>query len=288
MADTGTFKNVVLDKLCKVYQWNGLEVADAGYSTPCGITNNGTEIFQITNRIIANELETVNIKGTNVAAKSLDVRIANIEQIITPMLNAEYIEVSEQLEVKGDSFLRGDLDVTGNTTMTGNLNLSGILTGNESYFTILNSTDATISKSLDVGENATIENNLTVNETTTTKNLTVTDEMRLNIRATEGGSCSDVGLLATTTIGDLLACVSGKWKKQNYVEPKVPEKTTGTWRFVSSNCGNSRAPGHTIFIYRITGTESCEIGTKSYTYVPGKWNQGCGVNTSNTENYVCK
>ncbi|EPF5720257.1 hypothetical protein ACSTAT_001534 [Vibrio cholerae] len=282
VADTGTFKNVVLDKLCKVYQWNGSEVADAGISTPCGMTNNGTEIYQITNRVIANELESVNIKGSNINAKNLKVNIANIDQIITPILNAEYIEVSKQLEVKGNSFLRGDLLVTGNTTMNGNLDLSGVLSGGKSYFTELNSTDATISNNLKVDEttetkNLKVNNTLTATtanlSTTNATNLTVSDTMKVNKRATEGEACSDVGLLATTTTGDLLTCVSGKWKKQG--------ASVGTWVFKTKSCVKNTTHigliiGYPIEITNIDKIENygCAIGTRAYHKLGGCSYQG--------------
>lgn len=106
-ADNGTFKNVVLDKNCIVYEWNGTEVIDSGKLSPCGFTSNSsdpnnTEIYQVLENTISNKalIENTYVKKANAESidiKTLNVNILDVDNLVTPLINTDVLEVSKIL-----------------------------------------------------------------------------------------------------------------------------------------------------------------------------------------------
>lgn len=110
VADTGTFKSVVLDKECIVYEWNGLKVVDNGAVSPCGLTNDGSEVYQtiestMANTATFNEMYVTNGFVNKAMIKSLKVNLANIDNILTEKINVKNITVKDILDIKGDVYL---------------------------------------------------------------------------------------------------------------------------------------------------------------------------------------
>ena len=58
-----------LDKECTVYHWNGVSVVDSGTKSPCGMTNSGSEIVQVVENIISNNITTNSMKASNISSK---------------------------------------------------------------------------------------------------------------------------------------------------------------------------------------------------------------------------
>ncbi|MGY5673809.1 hypothetical protein [Vibrio cincinnatiensis] len=318
VADTGTFKNVLLDQNCIYYQWNGNEVVNSGTTRPCGISNDGSEVFQVvpnsynenihTDKLYSNTIHTKSLITETLSSNVLEALdrlktdiiesytangVINVNSDLT--LN-DLLRVNSNAYFNNNTYFNEDASFAKNINVTGDINTVGNVYGANLYATgevgsnsiqtnyvnttSLNTTDATIENNLTVN-GTTKTTNLKVNDTLTastanlsstkTTNLTVTDKMRVNKRATEGESCSDVGLLATTTIGELLACVSGKWKKQDF--------SFTVWAKDGSSCGY-RWQEYPISISTRSGF--CEIGAKGYRKVNSPY---CGDNYH--EYYVC-
>ncbi|HFG1882363.1 TPA: hypothetical protein ACGF2H_003598, partial [Vibrio cholerae] len=88
VADTGTFKNIALDKECIVYKWDGSKVVDSGKVAPCGMTNEGSELYQVISNIHSEGIETYDIKATTASFS-----ILNIEDIIAKSITTDHLDV---------------------------------------------------------------------------------------------------------------------------------------------------------------------------------------------------
>ena len=142
VADTGTFKNILLDKECKVYSWNGSNVIDSGLLSPCGTNNSTGEIYQVVENISSRQI-TTGILYADIAKFS----VANIENIVAGTISAttintinslktniieEYqagfgttfkdnVTIEDVLRVVGVSSFDSDVVVSGNTTFNGDV-----------------------------------------------------------------------------------------------------------------------------------------------------------------------
>tara|TARA_Y100001960_G_scaffold332700_1_gene434295 strand:+ start:19908 stop:21644 length:1737 start_codon:yes stop_codon:yes gene_type:complete len=170
-ADTGTFKNVVLDKECVVYEWNGSNIVDNGKRSPCGMTNNGSEIYQTVENSIANTA-TFN----ELYSETAEINVAKISEIQTALLNAEVVNIKTELKVEGESVFNGivnvnnDLKVSGKTTtkdltVTNNTNVKNLVaTGNSNLNNVtikdLTVTGETKLSTLSVSEDLIIEGDI--------------------------------------------------------------------------------------------------------------------------------
>jgi len=97
--NTGTFKNIVLDKTCTVYEWTGAAIVDSGKISPCGIVNGDSEIIQVIDNVIASratikdlksqDFETDNIVARNANISELNSSIAYIDHLVAKMVESE-------------------------------------------------------------------------------------------------------------------------------------------------------------------------------------------------------
>lgn len=117
VSDTGTFKNVVLDQTCKVYEWDSISKTVIESLTappsPCGMTNNGSEIYQTIENTRAKTGLFLSMKAANA-----DIKIANIDKIITPLINVDVINVANELNVNGVAGFKSAVKFEGKTTFS--------------------------------------------------------------------------------------------------------------------------------------------------------------------------
>jgi type II secretory pathway pseudopilin PulG len=167
-ADTGTFKNVVLDKECVVYEWNGSNIIDNGKRSPCGMTNNGTEIYQTVENTIANTAT-----FSELYAETAEINIAKISEIQTALLNAEVVNINKELKVDGESAFNGIVNVNNDLKVSGETKTKDLTVTNNTNVKNLVATGDTKLNNLTTTGNSNL-NNVTI------KNLTVTGDTKLN------------------------------------------------------------------------------------------------------------
>lgn len=175
LADTGTFKNITLDKSCIVYEWNGSNVVDSSSTSPCGITNSGTEIIQVVENTIAKTATVKDIyleKGfINIAETDLlSVRVSDINEIITTEINTEIALISNELNVDGVSILKNS-DINGLSDFNSQVSFNSIADFNSlSTF----KSDLSINQSTTI-KDVNVKNNLFAKNNLNTKNLIAND-----------------------------------------------------------------------------------------------------------------
>ncbi|EKO3892291.1 hypothetical protein P0F32_003488 [Vibrio metschnikovii] len=208
-ADSGTFKHVLLDKECVVYQWNGSTVKDLGETSPCGMFNGvDGEIYQIVDNTISNvavmnEAYINELNAETGKIKDLTVSVAKIDQIITPILNAEFVYISNQLQVSGKSFFDDEVEFRENVYFQTGTYFNGKMTAYD---------DVDVSKNLNVGTDLTVSGSSTMTGNASFNNdLTVKGSMILSKVITNGASCSPIGSIARDSSGKLYSCVGNKW-----------------------------------------------------------------------------
>lgn len=219
VADSGTFKNVVLDQECKVYGWNGSNVVDTGNTSPCGILNDGTDVIQVVDNIQSkkSEIGTLyagvahidNIFINNIIADTIESKFAYIED----KLKADVIESYNQskISINSDVNINKDFTISRNDS-TGNPNLfnvksKGLFENDVTIKNILKAEDNSyFSKNTYVAGDNIVTGDISTNQKVSANTLQIKG---INI---EGNSCTVNGELSRATNGSLLNCVSGIWK----------------------------------------------------------------------------
>ncbi len=272
VADTGTFKNILLDKQCIVYEWNGSNVIDNGKRSPCGITNNGSVIYQTVQNTIAKTATFSEIRGDQAYIdkaniNQLNVTIANIDEIITPLINTNALNVNGLLQVNGraifnngdaqfgeniyvekTSNLKGDLIVHEETTLIGDTNIEGVTN-------ILNN--------LIVQDNINITNGKLSTNNIETNNISIGNNLKINNIKNINDSCvKNNESLAINSNGVLLSCQNGKWTEPEALfAPDTIYTGSGTLICIGIN-----KPGYYI-AYTNYGTSSLYVNNlNSITY----------------------
>lgn len=268
VGDTGTFKNILLDKECIVYEWNGTNVIDNGKRSPCGTTNDGTMLYQAVENTIANtatflesRIELANIKEANINKASIEdltVNIANINEIVTPLINTNLLNVNGLLQVNGrslftngiaefgediyvdkDATINKDLLVYEETTLLGNTEIQG---------------ETNILNNLTVKDNLTVTNGALTTKNIESNNIIVNSKLKINSVKTVGSSCSSSSeSIAISNTGMLLSCQSGKWK-----EPEAIFTPEVVYEGAAKRCVNIDKKGYYI-AYTHYGTSSVYV-----------------------------
>lgn len=318
VVDTGTFKNVALDKECVVYEWDGTKVVDSGNVSPCGMTNDGTEVYQVIQNIRAKNIEAMNIK-----ASQANFYILNVDNLISKTITAEQLNAITELKTNlikeytagagitlEDNVTINDLlNVRSNVNVTGDINTGGNIYGANIYATgevgsnsirtnyitttNLNTTNANTT-------NLTAEGTTTLNGTTnlngtTHTNGTVNMNGRVNANeyiylgraVSEGAGCS-TGMISRTSNGTFVSCVNGVWKKNS----SSPKTVVRTGHFSSTNgyyngdktvhCASDEiivGGGGNCYVKNVPNLNTTRI-SRSYPSGNG-WTVGCVV----TQNY---
>lgn len=136
-VDGGTYNYVVLDQTCTVYQWNGTNVVDSGATSPCGMTQDGGEVYQVVDNNIANTsiLNEVFAEDANIndlSATNFYVEIASIENLTTGILNSDVTNISTELNVDGLSTFNNEVGFNEKVDFNEVVNLSNIVSRNAS------------------------------------------------------------------------------------------------------------------------------------------------------------
>ncbi len=224
---TGTFENILIDKECTVFEWDGNNVVDSTKTSPCGISQDSTEVYQIVDNIHANNGYYKNFYATDMNGEQ-----SNINNIVTDNISADSIMISNDLDVKGMATIN-KLEVVNQTNLN-NADIDRLSVSKESYF----GTNLTFKSDLEVNQNIDVSNLMTgvdiiTNHTTVNIELEALNEVKtdkyllLTQVQSEGGSCSSNGSLAKTSNGNALNCINGKWDKMG--SKTIPMGSISIW-----------------------------------------------------------
>ncbi|EPO3102694.1 shufflon system plasmid conjugative transfer pilus tip adhesin PilV [Vibrio cholerae] len=205
VADTGTFKNVLLDQNCIYYQWNGSEVVNSGTTKPCGISNDGSEVFQVVPNSYNENIHTDKLYSNTIHTKSL----------ITETLSSNVLEALDRLKTDliESSTLNAPIEVISD------LNIKEILRAESDFYVYNNAY---------VGGNQIVSGLIqSQGDIISDSKLISTDELELRKINTEGSICSVNGAISRLANGSLLSCVSGYW--QSTLKDSTPIGTVILW-----------------------------------------------------------
>jgi len=150
-GDTGTYENILLNKECIKYKYDGSNIVADGVS-PCGIINNGTEVYQVVENI-----NTAIITSQNGQFENLVVN-----EIVAKTVSAEYIEATKQIKshlIKTDTIQ----SATGNRVV---IDSHLTVTGRSIYApdVYLIAREGSFSKSLNVGNRLSVKGDISAND----------------------------------------------------------------------------------------------------------------------------
>lgn len=225
VADTGTFKNVVLDQECNVYSWTGNDVVDSGIKSPCGVLNQGGEVIQVVDNINSKEMTVHDVFIKNIYSNSITSEFAYIENklmvdIIDSNQNSNIViepssTFKDVVKIEDDLYTSGNLIVSSNINAQGNIHTNANLTSNSN----ITSTGHIISK----------------------------DTLLIEKIQTEGDYCSDKGSLSVTTNGTLLNCVNNNW--ESAIKDSTPIGSIQLWGSTSIPSGWLEMNGQSTAAY---------------------------------------
>lgn len=212
LADTGTFKSVVLDKECKVFGWNGTTVIDTGRVSPCGITKEDAtdEIVQVIDNIQSKESQI----GTLYAGEA-NINKLFINEIVAKKITSEVADITSQLRTDLISSYSAANLITfnSNITLREMVNMEKNLYVNNDVFVGRNNVVTGI---VNAGGGIISNGEINANE-----NINVN---KINV---EGASCTTLGAISRNTEGNILNCVNNIWTTT--VSNSVPVGTIIMW-----------------------------------------------------------
>ena len=189
----GVFESIKLNQLCKVFDWNN-GIVERHTKEPCGISKNGSYIYQVMPTIIAE-------KGV--------FKYVNIENIIATNITAKNVEINNKLTVNGITQLKGST----------NINVPDLNITSDTDINIHSKTNFKKPIRTEQGIenfNQIYNHGITTNiGATNTNELFVNNVLNINTITTEDSYCKRIGDVKRTNKGDLLSCVDNKWKKSD-------------------------------------------------------------------------
>ncbi len=244
---TGTFENILLEKQCKLFEYKSntqiVEELPNEFS-PCGMVNDGSEIYQV--------VETINIENgffKNFYATELDGEQSIVQNIITERISADYVTIANDLEILQKGFVN---DITINQTST----------VESAEFERLEVTGTSVFENdLTFEDELTINNDVVVNDLYTAMDvvtnyssadvrlealntLEAEDMLLLNQNQSIDGYCGYNGSLARSSDGSALNCINNKWIKMG--SDSVPIGSISIWAGNSIPSGWLECNGQTI------------------------------------------
>lgn len=191
VADSGTFKNVTLNKNCTLYNWNSTtkEMIDSGQTTPCGMINNGSEIIQVVDNTIANVGYISELQAEIVAINTANINTINaikitVDELTTNTLNTKTLNVL-------------NLIINGDSTFEGKVTFNQKVTFDED---IIAKQNVNVEGSLIVDGNVNVTGQINFKDTIIDGNLTVIGDSTLKGNTTSKGNSKVNGALTTTTL----------------------------------------------------------------------------------------
>lgn len=119
-VDYSTQKEILLDKLCIVYKYDGAQIIDSGEKAPCGIVKiDGTNtIYQLSNGIISNSGTIRNIYATDIVSEQVNTNFLNVKKDldVAGLATMTDVNVKNTLEVGGKAHMSKDLTVESRIT----------------------------------------------------------------------------------------------------------------------------------------------------------------------------
>ncbi len=231
VTDTGTFKNVLLDQDCVFYHWNGSEVVDTGTTRPCGMNNDGTEIYQVIPNISVQKLTSENSYATEMRTKNAysdELQSTNIfsdaittNGLISNKISADNLEAMYRLKTD----LIESYTENGTIEVGSQVKLKDLVDfENKAYF----SGEAYFNENVFMSKDSTIYGNLYASGNASSgTGIIQAERFSITDTQTEGNSCSTNGTLSKTSDGTLLNCVSKKWVKT--IQDSSPIGTVVLW-----------------------------------------------------------
>tara|TARA_Y100001960_G_scaffold322531_1_gene399184 strand:- start:6886 stop:8679 length:1794 start_codon:yes stop_codon:yes gene_type:complete len=257
-GDTGTFKNILLDKECIVFDFNGTNVIDTGIKSPCGTNQTTGEIFQVIDNISSkngyienfyvSNLSAYYIAITNIKAESITSKFAYIENklktdMIESFTNNGIITVNSKLTLKNLLKVENNVDITGNINATSgtinNLNAYNITNNNLTSNNVANLNKLNTSNTTTINGEFISKNKATFHNGGTFNRRIIGNEfIQLNNWVAENSACYPNGVISRTSTGKLLSCVNGYWRGSSF-SPSV--------RIVTGNATAFRWPSKTVY-----------------------------------------
>lgn len=225
VADTGTFKNILLDQNCIYYQWNGNEIVDSGMTKPCGISNDGSEIFQVV----------PNSYNENIHADKLYSNTIHTKSLITETISSDLLEALDRLktDIIESSTLNAPIEILSDLT------IKEILRAENDFY---------VSNNAYVGGNQIVSGLIQAQgDIISDARIVSTEELELKKINSEGSSCSTNGSISRLADGSLLSCVSGKW--QSTLKDSTPIGTIMLWGSTSIPSGWVEMKGQSTASY---------------------------------------
>lgn len=114
-VDYTTQKEILLDKLCIVYKYDGSQIIDTGEKAPCGIVKlDGTDtVYQLSNGIVSESGTIRNIYATDIVSEQVNTNFLNVKKDldVAGLTTTNDIKVKNSLDVAGKSHMAGQLTV---------------------------------------------------------------------------------------------------------------------------------------------------------------------------------
>ncbi len=216
LADTGTFKNILLEKECSIFEYNGLEVIDTGKTSPCGLNNSTGDIFQVVDNISSFDGHINNFYSTKINTKELYVK-----NIITETITSKYAYIQDELKTDLISSYTSSVPIN----VTSDMTLKEILRAEKDIYVY---GDTYIAKSAIITGGVQAKQNIQTNGSVIADmSIVSTEQLELRKVNVEKGVCTVNGALSRLSNGALLSCVSGFWELA--IKDSTPIGTVILW-----------------------------------------------------------
>lgn len=113
VSDNGTFENVLLDKECVSFKWNGSDVVPDGTS-PCGMLSPSETIMVIDN-----------IEAKTAVIQNASFSVVNTKSLFSNLISAKTIEATNSFKAAKAEIVN-DIKIGGNATIVGDLSVKNV------------------------------------------------------------------------------------------------------------------------------------------------------------------
>lgn len=264
-VDTGTFKNILLDQECNDYRWDGTKVVDTGTKSPCGMNNDGTEIYQVIPNISS---ETAHIK--NIYSDALELEDLNVKNLISNYISTQQIDVLNRLKTNLiESYSGIKIDVISDMTLKEILIAEkDVYIHGDTYI----AKSAILTGGIQAKQNIQTEGNVIAD-----MSIVSTEQLELRKVNNEKASCSVNGALSRMSNGALLSCVSGVWELA--IKDSTPIGTVAIWASTSLPSGWIEMNGQSTSAYpALRSIVGNNVPDLRGTFVRG-WDRGRGLDS---------